>query len=179
MRIFKFFCLVVSLIISGNSISMEKNLYDITFKDLSDNSINISDYKDKVILVVNVASRCGFTKQYEGLQSTWDKYRDEGLVIIGISSNSFNQELDTSKEVKDFCESKFGITFPMTETVDVKGENAHEFYKWALKSYGKSTIPKWNFYKILINRDGKIVETFSSMTRPTSNNLLKKIEELL
>ena len=158
---------------------MEKNLYDITFKDLSDNSIKISDYKDKVILVVNVASRCGFTKQYEGLQSTWDKYKDEGLVIIGISSNSFNQELDTSKEVKDFCESKFGITFPMTETVDVKGENAHQIFKWAKENHGKSAVPKWNFHKILVNKEGKIEDTCSSMTKPMSKKLIKSIENTL
>ena len=178
MRIFNILILIFLVSINPAN-SMEKKLYEITFKDLSENTIKLSDYKNKVILVVNVASRCGFTKQYKGLQKTWEKYKNNGLIILGISSNSFNQELDTSQEVKNFCESNFGITFPVTETVNVKGDGAHDFYKWALKSHGKSTVPKWNFYKILIDKNGNIVETYSSMTKPTSEKLYRRIEDLL
>ena len=178
MQIFNILILTFLLLINSAD-SMEKKLYEITFKDLSENTIKLSDYKNKVILVVNVASRCGFTKQYEGLQKAWEKYKNRGLIVLGVSSNSFNQELDTSQQVKNFCESKFGITFPVTETVEVKGNAAHDFYKWALQSHGKSTVPKWNFYKILIDKNGSIADTYSSMTKPTSEKLYKKIEDLL
>ena len=169
----------IFLILMSSANSVEKKLYEITFKDLSENTIKLSDYKNKVILVVNVASRCGFTKQYEGLQTIWEKYKNNGLIVLGVSSNSFNQELDTSKKIKNFCESKFGITFPVTKTVEVKGDAAHDFYKWALKSHGKSTVPKWNFYKILIDKNRTIIDTYSSMTKPTSEKLNKRIEDLL
>ena len=111
-----------------------------------------------MLVVTNVASYCGFTSQYEDLQEIWEKYQSKGVVVIGVPSNSFNQEMETNKEIKNFCEAKFGISFPMTEKVKVKGSEAHEFYKWANKNYGKSAVPKWNFHKIIIGKDGKIFE---------------------
>ena len=122
---------------------------------------------------------CGFTKQYEELQTLWDKYKSKGLIVIGVPSNSFNQEKKTDNEIKKFCEVNFNINFPLTTMIDVKGENAHEIYKWARDNHGKSAIPKWNFYKILINKDGKIEETFSSFTKPMSLKIINKIESLL
>ena len=157
----------------------DKVFYDFKIKSITGEIINFEEYKNKVVLIVNTASYCGFTKQYEELQKLWDIYRSKGLIVLGVPSNSFNQEKKNDSEIKEFCEVNFNINFPLSTMVDVKGDNAHDLYKWAKDNYGKSAIPKWNFYKILINRDGKIVETFSSMTRPTSNNLLKKIEELL
>jgi len=150
--------------------------YDYTFKNLNGGSIKLEDYKNKLIVVVNVASRCGFTSQYEGLQKLWDEYKSKDLIVLGIPTNNFKQEPGNNKEIKDFCENNFGINFPMSEKVDVIGKNAHPFYKWAYKNHGKSTIPKWNFHKIIINKDGKVVNTFSSLTKPYSKKFINYID---
>ena len=157
----------------------EKIFYDFNIKDISGKTLKLETHKNKVILLVNTASYCGFTKQYDELQTLWDEYRSKGLIVIGVPSNSFNQEKKSDKEIKKFCEVNFNINFPLTTMIDVKGENAHEIYKWAKDNYGKSAIPKWNFYKILINKDGKIEETFSSFTKPMSKKIINKIESLL
>ena len=158
----------------------EKLAYDFNFKDLDGSNLSLSEYKQKVIVVVNVASKCGFTSQYDDMQKVWDEYQKKGVVMIGVPSNDFgNQEPGNSEDIKNFCESKFGITFPMTEKVSVKGDDAHPFYKWAVKNHGKSAIPKWNFHKIIVDREGKVSETFSSITRPSSKKFIKAIEKLL
>ena len=157
----------------------EKIFYDFKIKSITGEIIDLNDYKNKVVLLVNTASFCGFTKQYADLQILWDTYKSNGLVVLGVPSNSFNQEKNNDIEVKNFCEVDFNINFPLSTITDVKGDNAHEIFKWAKKNYGKSAIPKWNFYKILINKDGKIEETFSSLTKPTSQKIIKKIEKLL
>ena len=131
------------------------------------------------MLVVNTASYCGFTKQYADMQKLWEKYKDKGLIVLGVPSNSFNQEKKNNDEVKEFCEINFSINFPITEITDVKGDNAHEIYKWAKENHGKSAVPKWNFYKILINKEGKIEDTYASLTKPTSKKITRKIESLL
>jgi glutathione peroxidase len=114
------------------------------------------------------------------MQKAWEKYQQKGLVILGVPSNDFGaQEPGSSTEIKYFCEAKFGISFPMTEKVKVKGDEAHPFYLWAKKYHGKSAVPKWNFHKIIINKDGKIAETFSSITNPSSKKFIKVIEDLL
>ena len=137
-------------------------------------------YRIRSILLVNVASKCGFTKQYTGLQTLYDKYKNKGLIVLGIPSNQFGgQEPGSNDEIKNFCETNFNITFPITDKVDVKGNNAHEIYKWAKDNFGNSTVPKWNFHKILINKDGKIHDTFSSFTEPLSNKIIKQIELIL
>ena len=158
--------------------------YDKTFFDFKINSINgeiidLNDYQNKVILIVNTASYCGFTKQYTELQKLWDNYKSKGLIVLGIPSNSFNQEKKSNSDVKEFCEVNFDINFPLTAITNVKGDDAHEIYKWAKDNHGKSAIPKWNFYKILINKNGKVEDTFNSFTNPMSNKLIKKIESLL
>ena len=157
----------------------EKVFYNFKIKSITGEIIDLNDYKNKVVLLVNTASYCGFTKQYADLQILWDTYKSDGLIVLGIPSNSFNQEKKDDKEVKNFCEVDFNIDFPLSTITNVKGDNAHEIFKWAKDNYGKSAIPKWNFYKILINRDGKIEETYSSFTKPTSQKIIKKIEELL
>ena len=158
----------------------EKLAYEFKFNDLDGTELSLNGYKGKVIVVVNVASKCGFTKQYEDMQNIWDKYQEQGIVMLGIPSNDFgNQEPGTSKDIKNFCESKFGITFPMTEKAIVKGENAHPFYKWAKENHGKSAVPKWNFHKIIIGKDGKIFDTFTSITKPSSKKFIKAIEKAL
>jgi len=154
--------------------------YEFNFNDLDGTPLKLSEYKDKVIVVINVASQCGFTKQYDDMQSLWDKYQNKGLVIIGVPSNDFgNQEPGSSIEIKNFCEAKFGITFPMAEKVIVKGDRAHPFYKWAKINHGSSAVPKWNFHKILIGKDGKVFDTFGSITNPSSKKFIKAIEKAL
>ena len=106
-------------------------------------------------------------------------YRDKGFVVIGVPSNSFNQEKNSEKEIKKFCEVNFNINFPMTSIYEVKGDNAHAIYKWAMNNHGKSAIPKWNFHKILIGKDGKVVDTFVSFTSPTSKKITKVIDKIL
>tara|TARA_B100001027_G_scaffold60886_1_gene41110 strand:+ start:1732 stop:2286 length:555 start_codon:yes stop_codon:yes gene_type:complete len=157
----------------------EKNFFDFKIKNIDGKIIDLNIYKNKVVLLVNTASFCGFTNQYENLQSLWDEYKNRGLVVIAVPSNSFNQEKDNNKDIKEFCEVNYNINFPITAMHDVKGENAHEIFKWANQNHGKSAIPKWNFHKILINKDGKISDTFSSFTKPNSDKIKNKIEKLL
>ena len=157
----------------------EKTFYDLNIESINGNIINFNEYENKVVLVVNTASYCGFTKQYEGLQKLWEKYESKGLIVLGIPSDSFNQEKKSNNDVKEFCAVNFNISFPLTTITDVKGENAHEIFKWAKENYGKSAIPKWNFHKILINKEGKVEDTYSSLTKPTSKKLIQKIEETL
>ena len=162
-----------------NSANYEKIFFDFSIKSNTGEIIDLNQYKNNVILIVNTASYCGFTKQYADMQKLWDKYKNEGLVVIGVPSNSFNQEKDEDSEVKEFCEINFNINFPMTTITKVKGDDAHEIYKWAKDNHGKSAIPKWNFSKILIDKDGKVAETYSSLTNPMSNKVISKIESLL
>jgi len=172
--------IIMSIFHTNLNANYDKLAYDFNFKDLEGNNLNLSEYKNKVIIIVNVASQCGFTKQYEDMQKVWEKYQKEGIVMIGVPSNDFgNQEPGNNDEIKNFCESKFGITFPMTEKVAVKGDNAHPFFIWARNNYGKSAIPKWNFHKIVINKDGKVANTFSSITKPTTKKFINAIEKLI
>ncbi len=157
----------------------DKIFYDFEIESINGETIKLSKYKNKVILVVNTASYCGFTKQYLELQKLWDAYKSKGLVVIGIPSNSFNQEKKSNSEIKEFCEVNFDINFPLSTITEVKGENAHDVFKWAKNNYGKSAIPKWNFHKILINKEGKVEDTFASFTKPMSKKLLNKIENIL
>jgi glutathione peroxidase len=170
---------MISFLNTGNA-KYEKKFYDFSIKDINDEILDLTSLKDKTILLVNVASNCGFTQQYSELQELYLKYNKKGFVVLGVPSNQFGgQEPGNNNEIKDFCETNFNITFPMTSKFDVKGENAHPIYLWAKENYGNSAIPKWNFHKILINKNGKIEETFSSFTKPMSKKLLNKIEEIL
>ena len=157
----------------------EKVFFDFSIKNINGEIINFEKYKNKVILLVNTASFCGFTKQYNDLQNLWDEYQSKGLIVLGIPSNSFNQEQSKDSEVKEFCEVNFNITFPLTTIINVKGDDAHEIFKWAKKNYGNSAVPKWNFHKILINTDGKIQKTFNSFTNPMSEKIVSEIEKIL
>ena len=157
----------------------DKIFFDFKINSITGEVINLNDYKDKVVLIVNTASYCGFTKQYTELQTLWDKYKSKGFIVLGVPSNSFNQEKKSNSKVKEFCDVNFDIDFPLTSITDVKGEYAHEIYQWAKENYGKSAVPKWNFYKILINRQGKIEDTFSSLTNPMSKKITNIIEKIL
>ncbi len=164
---------------SSASANYEKTFFDLNIESISGETINFRDFQNKVILIVNTASYCGFTNQYEELQVLSDKYNKKGLIVLGVPSNSFNQEKTKNSEVKKFCEVNFNITFPLSAITEVKGNNAHELFKWAKNNHGSSAVPKWNFHKILINKEGKIEDTFSSFTKPLSNKIINKIESIL
>ena len=157
----------------------EKVFYDFKIESINGEIINFKEYENKVVLLVNTASYCGFTRQYDDLQKLWDQYKSKGLIVLGIPSNSFNQEKKKNSEIKKFCEVNFNINFPLTTLTEVKGNNAHEIFKWAKENHGKSAIPKWNFHKLLINKMGKIEETYSSLTKPNSKKIISRIESLL
>jgi len=158
----------------------EKLFFDHTIKNIDNETIDLNQYKGKTVLLVNVASNCGFTKQYTGLQDLYEKYKDNGFYVIGIPSNQFGgQEPGSNSEIKNFCETNFNITFPIADKTNVKGDDAHELYKWAKRNYGNSSIPKWNFHKILINKDGKIQKTFGSFIKPLSLKITSELEKIL
>ena len=161
------------------SANYEKIFYDFKIESITGEVINFKDYKNKVVLVVNTASYCGFTKQYDELQELWDLYKTKGLIVLGIPSNSFNQEKKDNTDVKEFCEVNFNINFPLTSITEVKGSHAHELFLWAKENHGKSAVPKWNFHKLLIDKNGKIDDTFASFTKPMSKKIINKIEKLL
>ena len=157
-----------------------ETFFDLNVNSISGDVLNLSKLKGKTILLVNVASNCGFTKQYDDLQNLHESYKNKGLVVIGMPSNQFGgQEPGSETEIKKFCETNFNITFQMTSKYDVKGDNAHPIYIWAKETFGKSTVPKWNFHKILINKDGKVEDTFASFTNPMSKKIINKLEEIL
>ena len=157
-----------------------KTFFDFKINSINGDELDLSIFHGKTILLVNVASNCGFTKQYDDLQKLYDNFKDKGLVVVGVPTNQFGgQEPGSETEIKNFCETNFNISFPMTSKYDVKGDNAHPIYLWAKDTYGKSTVPKWNFHKILINKQGKIDDTFASFTAPMSKKIIKKLKKIL
>ena len=173
------FLIIMFGLFSMGSKTYAEIAYNFKFNGIDGNQINLADYENKVLVVVNVASRCGFTPQYSDLQKVWEDYKDKNVIIIGVPTNNFKQEPGSNKEIKDFCETNFNINFPMTEKIDVLGKNAHPFFKWARENYGNGAIPKWNFHKIIVGKDGKVANTFSSITRPSSEKFRKAIEKLI
>ncbi|MBY0407987.1 MAG: glutathione peroxidase [Rickettsiales bacterium] len=154
--------------------------YDYSFTTLDGQELPLSKYKNKAILVVNTASKCGFTPQYEGLEALYEAYKDRGLVIIGVPSNDFGeQEPGSAKEIAEFCKLNYGVSFPMTEKQVVTGDSAHPFYKWIADELGFGAAPKWNFHKYLIDAEGKPVDFFLSTTSPESGTLKRAIERVL
>ena len=157
-----------------------KTFFDFKINSINGEELDLSKFYGKTILLVNVASKCGFTKQYDDLQKLYEDFQDNGLVVIGVPTNQFGgQEPGTESDIKNFCETNFNITFPMTSKYEVKGDNAHPIYIWAKDTYGKSTVPKWNFHKILINKNGKIEDTFASFTGPISKKIINKLNQIL
>lgn len=155
--------------------------YDYSFQALTGGKpLPLSQFKGKVLLIVNTASECGFTPQYEGLEKLYNAYKDKGLVVIGVPSNDFGkQEPGSSEEIAKFCKVNYGVTFPMAAKVVVSGDKAHPFYLWAKKVLGFGTAPKWNFHKYLINRKGQLVDYFNSTTKPDSDKVTQVVEKLL
>ena len=156
----------------------DKLAYDFSFDSIQEGKIELKNYRNKIIVIVNVASRCGYTPQYADLQEISTNYKDD-LIVIGIPTNDFRQEPGDEKEIKEFCETNFNITFPLSIKVNVIGRNAHPFFKWAKDNYGLGAIPKWNFHKIIVGKNGKVAETFSSFTRPKSKKFKEAIEKLI
>ena len=179
-KIFLYLFLIMFSFLSKSNANYEKVFYDFSIKSITGENLDFSTFKNKTILMVNVASNCGFTKQYSELQQLYDKYKDNDFIVLGVPSNQFGgQEPGSNEEIKEFCETNFNISFPMTDKIEVKGDNAHPIYKWAKKNFGNSSVPKWNFHKILINKEGKIQETYSSFTKPMSSKIIKELEKIL
>ena len=150
---------------------------DAHFVNIDGGTLSLADYQGQVVLVVNTASQCAFTKQYDALQTVWDTYRDQGLVVLAVPSDDFAQELNSAAEVKAFCEVNFNLTLPMTDITPVRGSAAHPFYAWVAQTSG--FVPRWNFDKVLIGRDGAVAATFRSKDRPQSRRVLREIEREL
>lgn len=149
-----------------------------SFPGLKGGTIALNDYAGKVVMIVNTASFCGFTNQFKDLQALYSKYQSRGFVIIGVPSNDFNQEPGSGEEIAQFCSSEYGVTFPMTAKLPVKGENAHPFYKWAAKQR-PSEGPRWNFFKYLVGKDGALIASFGTTTGPMDRSVIAAIEQAL
>jgi len=154
--------------------------YDFNFKTIDGAALPMSSFKGKTVLLVNVASQCGLTPQYAGLEALWNAKKDKGLVVLGVPANNFGaQEPGTESEIKTFCETKFGIDFPMTAKEDVIGANAHPMYKWLAGELGEDAAPKWNFHKYLIAKDGTIAGVFGPRTAPDDAAMNAEIDKAL
>jgi len=166
---------------SANATSVHSTAYDYSFMTLVDhNPLPLANYKGKVVLIVNTASKCGFTPQYARIEKLYKQYTDQGLVVIGVPSNDFGgQEPGTEEEVAHFCQLNYGVSFPMAAKEIVSGKKAHPFYLWAKNKLGFGTGPKWNFHKYLINRKGELIDYFFTTTSPDSKRFIKAIEKAL
>jgi glutathione peroxidase len=157
-----------------------KSAHDFAFTAIGGGALPLSTYAGKTVLVVNTASQCGFTHQYGALQALWSRYRDRGLVVLGVPSNDFGgQEPGSEAEIKTFCEVNFDVDFPLTAKVHVRGADAHPFYTWAAAELGGAAAPKWNFHKYLIGPDGRLAGWFPTATEPTAEEVTRAIEDLL
>lgn len=157
-----------------------KNAYDISFKNIKGGTLDLAEFRGKVILLVNTASQCGFTPQYEALQAMWDNYHARGLVVIGVPSNDFGgQEPGANTQIKQFCTINYNIDFPMTEKVAVTGSDMHPYYQWVREAGGRLAMPRWNFYKHLIDQEGNFVTWFAATTAPDARKIRQAIEKLL
>ena len=156
------------------------NAHSFSFTSIDGKPMPMTAYKGKAVLVVNTASACGLTPQYKGLEALWRTYKDKGLVVLGVPSNDFGaQEPGSEKEIKTFCETSFGVDFPMTSKNHVIGPNAHPLYQWAAKELGEGAQPRWNFHKYLIGKDGSLAGTFGSRTEPEAADVKQAIEAAL
>ncbi len=156
------------------------NAHGFTMTRIDGKPLPFSQFRGKVMLVVNTASMCGFTPQYEGLQALQNRYAKAGFTVVGVPSNNFmNQEYDSNAKIKEFCETKFGINFPMTERADVKGPNAAPFYRWAATALPANNVPQWNFHKFLVGRDGRLIAGFGSKVAPDGPEMKAAIEAAL
>ena len=172
------YALILLLFLMTPVAAEPQTAHDFSLPAIDGKNLNLADYRGKALLVVNTASYCGFTKQYNGLQALWQNYRDKGLIVLGVPSNDFGgQEPGSKDEIKEFCSVNFDIDFPMSDKIVVKGNAAHPFYKWLEAETGAT--PKWNFHKFLIAPNGRAVRDFSSLTKPQAKKLLRAVEAVL
>lgn len=175
----KFWTALLALFVSTPALAAG-SAYDFAFTSIDGEEMPLSQYQGKAVLVVNTASFCGFTPQYEGLQAVWETYKDRGLVVLVVPSNDFGQqEPGTRTEIKDFCEVNYQVTFPLADKEVVSGQGAHPFYLWAREELGALAAPKWNFHKYLIRPDGTLADWFSTTTKPQSRKVITAIENVL
>ena len=168
-------CLPAQLASADNSSG-----FQFGFDGFDGEPLPLNRFRDRAVLVVNTASECGFTGQYAGLEQLWQDYKDSGLTVIGVPSNNFGgQEPLRGEQIKHFCKLNYGVTFPLADRTDVAGRNAHPFYKWAVEQVGQDARPRWNFHKILLNRNGNIAATFATSVEPTSKQVRGAIEKVL
>ncbi|EHL30800.1 hypothetical protein LDG_7161 [Legionella drancourtii LLAP12] len=165
----------------ASAVKPNDSAYNFSFNTLSGHSpLPLDSFHGKVLIIVNTASKCGFTPQYDKLEKLYEKYKDQGLVVLGVPSNDFaGQEPGSDQEIANFCQVNYGVSFPMTSKEVVSGKNAHPFYLWAREKLGFGTAPKWNFHKYLINRDGKLIDYFYTITSPDSPRFIKAVEQAL
>jgi glutathione peroxidase len=161
----------------------EKSVLEFTMKNIDGKDVKLDEYRGKVLLIVNVASKCGYTPQYEGLESTYRKYKDQGLVVMGFPANNFlGQEPGTNEEIKTFCKTRYDVTFPMFAKISVKGDDIHPLFRFLTS---KETNPEfsgdisWNFNKFLVDRTGKVVDRFSTREKPESEKIALAIDKAL
>lgn len=161
----------------------ERSIYDFTVKDIDGRDVELGSHQGKVLLVVNVASKCGFTPQYEGLQKLYETYEDKGFLVLGFPANNFLwQEPGTNEEIKSFCTLKYNVTFPMFAKISVKGSDQHPLYAFLTDKQANPTVDgkiSWNFNKFLIARDGRVIRQFGSRTKPLADELVKDVEAAL
>ena len=177
----QFILIIFGVFIMTKNAIADQTVHDFLFESLmAKEPIKLSDYTGSVILIVNTASKCGFTGQYEDLEALYQKYKEKGLIVIGVPSDDFGaQELGSNQEIARFCKINYGVTFPMTSKYHVKGDNAHPFYQHARKKLSFGTAPKWNFHKYLIGPDGELKAHFLSEMEPFDPALIARIEEQL
>jgi glutathione peroxidase len=165
---------------AGPSPGLAASAHDFAFTSIEGAALPMSSFKGKAVLVVNTASFCGYTPQYQALEALWRRYRERGLVVLGVPSNDFGQqEPGSAQEIKKFCEVNYGIDFPLTDKVAVKGDDAHPFYRWALAVLGPAAAPHWNFHKYLVGPDGRLVGWFPTRTAPDAPEFIKAVEAAL
>ena len=172
----------IALLFTLNSpaLAEEKTVHDFNFNTIDGDPMPMSQYAGKVVLLVNTASKCGYTPQYEGLQTLWSTYKDKGLVVVGVPSNDFKQqEPGSAAEIKEFCEINYGVNFPLAEKSKVIGDEAHPLYQWLKAQLGDESRPKWNFHKYLIDAKGNPVAFFPTKTKPLAPEVLAKIDAVL
>ena len=179
MKIFKILSILPFFILFSFSAMSENSssIYDFNLIDIDGKNVSLSNFKGKPILLVNTASRCGFTPQYENLQNLFINYRNTDLTILAITSNSFNQEYTSNEDIKKICLVNYDVGFITSSPMDVKGDNTHEIFSWLSNDYGQ--IPKWNFYKYLFDKNGNLISSWSSMTKPDSSKILNVINKIL
>lgn len=154
--------------------------HDFTFMDINQQPLSLAEFRGRPLLVVNTASECGYTSQYADLQKLWERYRARGLVVLGVPSNDFGaQEPGTEAQIQEFCSTRYGVDFPLTARQKVSGGEAHPFYRWIAQQLGEAGVPRWNFHKYLIDKEGNLVDLWPSRVEPLSKEITQAVEALL